>query len=223
MDQNILISRFVKEDFASERSYFPASSSNSSFLRLSNCSCVGLERKVSTCEDIVNECLLFAIKILNKNVKYVGIDIDMDMIGKAINHYYNNNFMYCDLNSTNYPLILNNKFDTITCINTIMHFMNDNFWEKINSITNKNAKMLINLFDNIEFSNSDITEYYMEIKEDKLYYKFPIHNTIMEEKIIDKKCLDSFLLKYGWEIIEEYKPKTNNITKYYTWYILIKN
>jgi SAM-dependent methyltransferase len=163
------------------------------------------------------------IKFLNKNVKYVGIDIDMDMIGKAINHYYNNNFMYCDLNSTNYPLILNNKFDTITCINTIMHFMNDNFWEKINSITNKNAKMLINLFDNIEFSNSDITEYYMEIKEDKLYYKFPIHNTIMEEKIIDKKCLDSFLLKYGWEIIEEYKPKTNNITKYYTWYILIKN
>ncbi len=162
------------------------------------------------------------IKYLNKFNKYVGVDIDMDMIGKAVNKYINNNinFMYCDLTTTNYPNILNDTFNVITCINSIMHFMNDNFWNKINSITTKSAKMLVNIVDinNINNINND---YYMEIKNNKLYYKFPIHNTIKEEELITDfniKCLN-----YGWKIVEEYKSNNNNITDNYKWIILIKN
>lgn len=94
------------------------------------------------------------IKYLNKFNKYVGVDIDMNLIGKAINNNNNDNvnFMYCDLNSTNYPYILNNKFNTITCINSIMYFMTDNFWTLINKITTNSAIMLVNNIDSKDLS-----------------------------------------------------------------------
>jgi SAM-dependent methyltransferase len=166
------------------------------------------------------------IKYLNKFNKYVGIDIDMDMIGKAINkcNYNNNNnnnnninFMYCDLNSTNYPNILNDKFDVITCINSCMHFMTDNFWTKINNITVDSATILLNIVDNIVCN-----DYYMEVKNNKLYYKFPIHTTIKEEEYIDILYFNNIIKKYGWNIIYEYKSNNNNITDNYKWILLQK-
>ncbi len=165
------------------------------------------------------------IKYLNKFNKYVGVDIDMDMIGKAVNNYNNDNhymihninFMYCDLNSTNYPNILNDKFNLITCINSCMYFMNDNFWGKINEITTESTIMILNIVDNI--INND---YYMEIKNNKLYYKFPIHNTIKEEPYIEISFLNILLKKFGWKIINEYKSNNNNITDNYKWMILQK-
>ena len=162
------------------------------------------------------------IKYLNKFNKYVGIDLDLDMIGKAININNNNNnnnnnyyFMYCDLNSTNYPHILNDKFNTITCINSIMYFMNDNFWTLINNITTPSAIMIVNIVDKIVCN-----DYYMEIKNNKLYYKFPIHNTIREEPYITYDYFKEICLKYGWNITLKYKSNNNNITDNYQWYLL---
>ncbi len=166
------------------------------------------------------------LKYLNKFNKYIGVDIDMNMLGSGINKYnYNNNinFMYCDLNQK-WPLILTNslkKFNFIICLSSIMHFMTDNFWNNLNNITDKSTKMLINIVempDNFKYE-IDTNNHFIERKQNKIYYKFPIHNSIMEENYIDINDIK----KYGWNIMETFKPDYNNLTQYYRWYILIKN
>jgi SAM-dependent methyltransferase len=164
---------------------------------------------------------------LNKFNKYIGIDIDMNMLGSAINKYSNNNinFMYCDLNFS-WPLIFKNslkKFDFIICLNSIMHFMTDNFWNNLNNVINKSTKMLINIVEIQDQFRYEFDEYFIERKQNKIYYKFPIHNNIMEENYIDINDIKQIINKYGWNIIETFKPDNDNLTKYYRWYILIKN
>ena len=172
------------------------------------------------------------ISYLTKFNSYVGVDMDIKMIGHAINNYnnYNNyheiNFMYCDLNNE-WPLILNNKFDIIIIISSIMHFCSDNFWNKLNNVSKKSTKLLINVViininNRYEFIiNEEIN--FIERKEDKIYYKYPIHNSIKEEPYID---INIYLNKYGWNVIETFQPNYNNnynnITQFYKWYHIIK-
>ncbi len=163
------------------------------------------------------------IKYLNKFNKYVGVDIDMNMLGKSINKNNKNNiyFMYCNLNK-DWPHILNNNFDLIVCINSIMHFMTSNFWTKLNNITNKSTRILLNIVemdDNYKYEFGNNNEYFIERKQNKIYYKFPIHNIIKEEDYVDINDIK----KYGWNVIDTFKPDYNNLTKFYRWYIITKS
>jgi SAM-dependent methyltransferase len=169
------------------------------------------------------------ISYFKKFNSYIGVDMDIKMIGHAINNnnYYNYhkiNFMYCDLNNE-WPLILNNKFDIIIIISSIMHFCSYDFWSKLNNVSKKSTKLLINIVDiNInnyryEFKINDEINF-IERKGDKLYYKYPIHNSIKEENYID---INIYLDKYGWNVIETFQPDYyDNITQFYKWYHIIK-
>jgi SAM-dependent methyltransferase len=174
------------------------------------------------------------IKYLNKFNKYIGVDIDINMLGYGINKYSNNiniNFMYCDLNKQ-WPKILTHsltKFDFIICLSSIMHFMTDNFWNNLNTITYKSTKMLINVVEMEDQFRYEFDEYFIERKNNKIYYKFPIHNTTMEEDYVDIKDINNLISKYGWNIIETFKrdksdksDKSDNLTQYYRWYIIHK-
>ncbi len=164
------------------------------------------------------------IKYINKFDKYFGIDIDYNMLGSGINNYNINtniNFMYCDLNKEWPKIISNKKFNLVICLSSIMHFMTDTFWANLNSVTDKSTKMLINIVDvpNNFIYQFNENEYFIERKEQRIIYKFPIHNSIMEENYVDINIIN----KYGWNIIETFKPDYNNLTKYYRWYILCRN
>jgi hypothetical protein len=150
------------------------------------------------------------------------------MLGYGINKYSNNiniNFMYCDLNKQ-WPKILTHsltKFDFIICLSSIMHFMTDNFWNNLNTITYKSTKMLINVVEMEDQFRYEFDEYFIERKNNKIYYKFPIHNTTMEEDYVDIKDINNLISKYGWNIIETFKrDKSDNLTQYYRWYIIHK-
>jgi SAM-dependent methyltransferase len=179
------------------------------------------------------------IKYLNKVNKYIGVDIDMNMLGHGINKYSNNmqsiNFMYCDLNK-DWPKILKNsliKFDFIICLSSIMHFMTDNFWNNLNNVVDKSSKMLINIVEIEDQFRYEFDEYFIERKKNKIYYKFPIHESIMEEEYVDINNLKHTINKYGWNIIETFKKdksdesdsnySNNNLTQYYRWYLINKN
>jgi SAM-dependent methyltransferase len=169
------------------------------------------------------------LKYLKNYNSYVGVDADMNMIAKGVTKYNIDkiNFMYCDLNKE-WPLILknNSKFDTIVMINSVMHFMSNIFWEKLNTITTNSTKILLNVVemdDNYKYTFGN--DNFMERKGNKIYYKFPIHSSIKEEDYID---INLYLNKYGWNIIDIFKPDHNddhnydNLTKFYKWYIIIK-
>ncbi len=164
------------------------------------------------------------IKYLNKFNKYIGVDIDMNMLGSSINNTQSINnihLMYCDLNKS-WPLIIMQplrNFDLVICLSSIMHFMTDVFWENLNKVTDKSTKMLINIVDIDDNFRYDFDEYFIERKQNKIYYKFPIHNSIMEENYVDIKKIN----EYGWNVIETFKPNYDNLTKHYKWYVLIKN
>jgi SAM-dependent methyltransferase len=161
------------------------------------------------------------LKYLKNYNSYVGVDVDNMMIAKAINMYSNNmhnniNFMYCDLNKE-WPQIMNNKFDTVFMINSLMHFNSELFWGKLNNIINDSTKILLNLVEMEDNYKYEFGDSFMERKGNKIYYKFPIHNSIKEEQYIDINEL-----KKNWTIIETYKIDNNNLTKFYRWYIITK-
>ena len=185
--------------------------------------------KINTNSNIINNVLDLGcgsgriLKYIKNYSNYVGVDADMNMIAKAINKYNHNdkiNFMYCDLNS-NWPLIINtnNKFDTIIMISSLMHFNSDSFWSKLNNITTNSAKILLNIVEMEDNYKYEFDTNFIERKGNTVYYKFPIHNSVREENYIN---INEYLNKYGWNILETFKPDYNNITKFYRWYIINK-
>ena len=158
--------------------------------------------------------------ITNYN-KYIGVDIDINMLGRAINKYNNTNiqFNYCDLNTDidGWYSMDNEQFDIVFIISSLMHFSSDLFWNKIKKITKENSLMMVNILD-MDNTKYTFDEYFIERNDSIITYKFPIHDSVKTEKYIKIEDIE----KYGWKIIETFKPNTDNLTKLYTWYILIK-
>jgi SAM-dependent methyltransferase len=148
--------------------------------------------------------------------KYIGVDIDINMLGKVTNMDKNMMVSYYNLaKEDNYWYnIKEDNFNLILAINSIMHFCTDYFWETINSITQDESYMIVSLVDNIDSYHFD--EYYIKKIDNMVYYKFPIHEEERSEIFIDK---DVFI-KNGWEICYTYKTNYNNLSDCYTWYIL---
>ncbi len=165
------------------------------------------------------------LKYLKNFHNYMGLDMDINLIAQSINKYsYDNKilFNYCDLNNINSLVIRENYYDVVLMINSVMHFSTDVFWNKINSITKKNSIILLNLVNMENNTKYTFDKYFIERKDDIIYYQFPIHNSIKEEKYVDINKI----IKYGWKIIETFKPNKeedkDNLTNKYIWYILTK-
>ena len=173
------------------------------------------------------------LKYLNQlnNYKYTGIDIDTLMIARGVN---NNQRLTQKLNQRltqiqfynydlNYGLDLklgqNQYYDMILCINSIMHFSSDTFWEDLNKVTKQNTMMLINVVDLIG-TKYTFGDYFIESIDNIIYYKFPIHTSIKKEPYID---IVKYFNKYNWNIVDTFKPNNNDLTDCYKWFIVIKN
>jgi SAM-dependent methyltransferase len=164
--------------------------------------------------------------ITNYNT-YTGIDMDVNMLSKAIKSYQNNtktSFGYCDLIDIDKSILLkrNESFNIILCINSIMHFFNDKFFMKLKKIMKPNSLMLFNVVE-MENNKFNLDEnHFIERKDNIVYYKFPIHSDIKEEPYIDIDMINKKLIEYKLEIVNTFTSTDDNITKYYKWY-LIKN
>ncbi len=166
-----------------------------------------------------------------KDYTYVGLDKDINMICKAINKYSISDkimFAYSDVarsaEEKNNWIDLNknyykNHYEVALMINSLMHFSTDYFWKTLDTVMKPDGLIIFNLvsMDNNYCYRFD--EYFMERKNNTIYYKFPIHDNIKEEPYIDINDI----LKRGYTIIEEFQSKENNLTKYYKWYVLKRN
>ena len=166
------------------------------------------------------------LKYIEGEFKYLGLDIDINMLGSAIannskvaftyydfNIPYNDNKLWVNFNKT--------KFDYILCINSIMHFNTDTFWELLDMIVKSGTYLIFNLLnmDNIRCHINN--KYYIEKKGEIVEYMFPIHNSVKTEKYIDN--IEDVLTQYNWKIISTEKHINNNMTDNYKWYIVVKN
>jgi SAM-dependent methyltransferase len=160
-----------------------------------------------------------------KDYTYIGLDKDINMICKAINKYSINNnimFSYKDIARSaenNWVNLEKNNFDIVLMINSLMHFSTDYFWKELELITKSSSLLLFNLVsmeNNEYYKLTDCDKYFMERKDNTIYYQFPIHENIKEEPYIDINDI----LKRGYKIVECYQSKENNLSKYYKWYIL---
>ncbi len=146
---------------------------------------------------------------------YVGIDINQSLkidLNKP-------NVMNLNYNLNNgIKISFFKKFNLVTCINSIMHFSTDLFWSDLNKIVDNNCIMLVNVLemDNIRYERND---YFIERDNNYVIYKFPIHNKIKQENYIN---IEEKFNKYGWKIIDIFKPNNDNLTKLYKWYIVMK-
>jgi SAM-dependent methyltransferase len=158
--------------------------------------------------------------------KYFGLDIDINMLGSAITHNTKAIFSYYDFNIpyNDNKLWINfnkKKFDYILCINSLMHFNTDTFWELLDMIVKPGTIMIFNLLDMDNIKYHINMKYYIERKCEMVEYMFPIHNSIKTERYIDN--INEILNKYSWKIISTDKFINNNLTDNYRWYIVIKN
>lgn len=166
------------------------------------------------------------IKYMKGDFKYIGLDIDVNMLGSAIVNMCDNSkhkFSYYDFNncdSIKWLTFDNIKYDYILCINSLMHFNTDTYWELLEKITVKGTIMIFNLLELEGRYNID-EKHYIERKGEMVEYMFPIHNNIMTEKYIDN--IMEILQKYNWKIISSEKFINNNMTDCYKWYKIVKN
>ncbi len=165
-----------------------------------------------------------SLMYLNNSIKdynYTGLDKDINMICKAINKYsINNNIMFAYKNigyDNNSWINLNkNYYDIILMINSLMHFSTDYFWNELKSIIKPSSLILFNLVSMENNERYEFDEYFIERKDNKVYYKFPIHNNIKEEPYIDINDI----LKRGYSIVNSFQNTEDNLTKYYKWYVI---
>ncbi len=156
-----------------------------------------------------------------KDYTYIGLDKDVNMICKAINKYSISDkimFSYSDINNSEFDWIKLNEgyYDIVLMINSLMHFSTNEFWDRLKLINKPSTLLLFNL---VSMENNECYKFndcFMERKDDKVYYKFAIHDNIKEEPYIDINDI----LNKGYNIVECYQPNTNDLTKYYKWYIL---
>ena len=188
------------------------------------------------------------LKYMEGEFKYLGLDIDVNMLGSAIaNNKLNKQFSYYDFNipyNDNKLWVNFNKtqFDYILCINSLMHFNTDIFWELLEMIVKPGTHMIFNLLDMDNIKCHINNKYYIERKGEMVEYMFPIHNSVKTEKYIDN--IGDTLSKYNWKILSTEKYINNNMsqpsmveeqtirtcglsathmTDNYKWYIVVKN
>lgn len=174
---------------------------------------------------------LMYLNNLIKDYTYTGLDKDINMICKAINKYSisdNIMFAYKNLPNTSFDIarsaeeknnwinLNKNYYDIVLMINSLMHFSTDYFWEELKSITKKSSLILFNLVSMENNDRYEFDKFFIERKDNKVYYKFPIHNNIKEESYIDINDI----LKRGYEIVNSFQSKEDNLTKYYKWYVI---
>jgi SAM-dependent methyltransferase len=163
------------------------------------------------------------VDIIKKyNVKYyLGLDNDRRQIVKAIKKHDKMqdvyNFLQCNLKEkwdSSY-LLKNIKYDYIVANFSLMHFMNDMFWEQLNNITTGNSIFMFNVVSMKDNEKWQLSDSFMERKDNIVAYYFEwTHDKVMTEEYIDIMMIQTYLLKYGWKILDKMNYNM------YDWYII---
>ena len=160
--------------------------------------------------------------------KYLGLDIDITVLVKALKYHDENQDVYlfnpCDL-SNNFTglwhaIDYNIKYDYIVANFSIMHFFTNLFWEQLNKIVHTGTKFIFNLVSK-EWSQDNS---FLRIEGEHVTYKFEwIHDTFQEEKFISEEMLMIQLEKSGWVIVNKELIKSKyELSNIYVWYIIEK-
>jgi SAM-dependent methyltransferase len=176
------------------------------------------------------------LRYIKNFTSYHGVDMDVNMLARGSSNNSSGNICFNNIDLSlewNQPgrmwnniLCQRTDYDTITAINSLQHFSTDIFWEQLNQITCSGTKMLFNLVSmenntKYEFEKDNSIGSYIERKDNMVYYMFSsVHTEPMSEPYIDK--INYILEKYGWDIIQEYNPKTLLLPSNYTWYIVVR-
>lgn len=171
------------------------------------------------------------LKFVKNYNKYYGMDYDMNSISRA-NILYNspkNIFNYINLagewNKTEnklYQIDHNIKYNTIYCINSLMHFCTELFWEQLDKMVMIGTKLNFNIVNNSLESYYFDTKSYIVRNNDMVKYFFEyIHINEMSEQFINKEMLQYYLDKYNWKIEYVY-TSDKELLRYYDWYCVVK-
>ena len=164
--------------------------------------------------------------------KYLGMDIDITRIAKAIKYYDEKpnilqlypvdlSLSWTDFNIKWSVFNWSIKYDYIIANFSIMYFCNDIFFTQLNKIIEKGGILIFNIVKentNVSFLNS-----YLVTNNNHTKIKFEwVHENEQYEPFISFMELSKYLINYGWIIINKFNNNYSNFTKCYDWYIIEK-
>lgn len=161
----------------------------------------------------------YLCKIINKNIKFVGIDIDPVNIFILMEKYSSKNYRWIWEDINNFELNFEDKYDFIV-INNVIHLIENHqdFFNNLNKITKKGSLLYIHFLDEdlINFNEiiNDKIKIYNE-KQNYYFFQFPWKKNVIKEKMISFKELDSVIIKNNWYFIDDIKICSNIMKKIY--------
>lgn len=164
--------------------------------------------------------------------KYLGTDIDPVRILKAVKRIESNkDFSYysevvlSDLSKKweDYEIAWSefgkDKFNYIVCSFSLVHFYNEEFWLKIQEYSTNGTKFIFNLVNDNINSKWEDNGCYMLKSDNKVKYKFEIHEKEIEEQYIESDFIKKKLLENNWKLNEVYTHSGNSLSSKYSWYV----
>jgi hypothetical protein len=117
----------------------------------------------------------------------------------------------------------NEKFDYIISNHSLSHFYDENFWNKLENVSEQGTTFIFNVVNsNIETRWVSGKDYMMK-DGDLIKYKFScVHHEEMSEIFIDDDNISTCLEKYNWTVIHKKIPDGNDLDSKYTWYVVKK-
>ena len=148
------------------------------------------------------------------------------MCGNLKENLSGSSFVWDNLNENNNLFI--QKFDYVVCNFSISHFMCDQFWENLNTLTLSGTKLLFNCINEKviekpwEFVNENGDLSFVKYENNMVKLKFEFHEETIEESYLSSSIIKNYLDKYGWEISLKSTPTGSDLESYYDWYIINK-
>lgn len=173
--------------------------------------------------------LINVIKKYNPR-KYVGLDIDENVLLKNIHQIDENDWVklsQCNLKEnwfvdSKWYNIEKLKFDYIVLNYSIMHlFDSEHFWKCLKSVCKPETKIVFNIVsDKVKSEPFKLKDAYMNFEDGKIKYSFPwSHTSEITELFIEKKDVEKKMLGNGF-LIDKIICEPTNLSSYYDWYFI---
>lgn len=167
--------------------------------------------------------------------EYVGLDFDINQLLKGVhridvnqNYVNNSRLIPVDLKNDWYNhecqwdnLKERENFDYIVSNFSLSHFYNDEFWSKLDKVSNNNATFIFNIVNDNSLDRWKSGNNYLYSEEEVVKYYFDsIHNEEMTETFINSEELERIIEKTKWNVSMKITPDGKGLDSKYTWYVL---
>lgn len=162
--------------------------------------------------------------------KYVGLDIDENVLLKNINQIDENDWVklsQCNLRenwfeNSKWYNIEKIKFDYIILNYSMMHlFDSDEFWKCLKAVCKPDTKIVFNVVsDKVKTEMFSLKDAHMNYEDGKIKYMFPwSHTSEITEQFVEKKDIEKKMLDYSF-LIDKIIREPANLSSYYDWYFI---